>query len=83
MIRIRFHGRGGHGVKTASRIAGTASFLAGYECQDSPVYGAERRGAAVTAFTRINQQPILERGMIANPNVIVLADETLLQDPAV
>ena len=51
MIRIRFHGRGGHGVKTASRIVGTAGFLAGFECQDSPVYGAERRGAAVTAFT--------------------------------
>lgn len=82
MIRIRFHGRGGHGVKTASRIVGTAGFLAGYECQDSPVYGAERRGAAVTAFTRIGQQPIRERGTIANPDVIVLADETLLQDPA-
>lgn len=82
MIRIRFHGRGGHGVKTASRIVGTAAFLSGYECQDSPVYGAERRGAAVTAFTRISQQPIRERGMIANPDLIILADETLLEDPA-
>ena len=31
MIRIRFHGRGGHGIKTASRIVGTAAFLAGYQ----------------------------------------------------
>ena len=82
MIRIRFHGRGGHGVKTASRIVGTAAFAAGYECQDSPIYGAERRGAAVTAFTRISRDPILERGMIDHPDLIVLADETLLQDPA-
>jgi len=81
MIRIRFHGRGGHGVKTASRIVGTAGFLAGYQCQDSPVYGAERRGAAVTAFTRIDNEPILERGVIAHPDLIVLADETLLNDP--
>jgi pyruvate ferredoxin oxidoreductase gamma subunit len=80
VIRIRFHGRGGHGVKTASRIVGTAAFLAGYECQDSPIYGAERRGAAVAAFTRISREPILERGMIADPNLIVLADETLLRD---
>lgn len=81
MIRIRFHGRGGHGVKTASRIVGTAAFLAGYQCQDSPVYGAERRGAAVTAFTRISEEPIFERGIIDHPDLIVLADETLLKDP--
>ena len=62
MIRIRFHGRGGHGVKTASRIAGTAAFAAGFEVQDSPIYGAERRGAAVAAFTRIDTEQILERG---------------------
>ncbi|MDH5576003.1 MAG: 2-oxoacid:acceptor oxidoreductase family protein, partial [Nitrospirota bacterium] len=59
MIRIRFHGRGGHGVKTASRIVGTAAFLAGYQVQDSPIYGAERRGAPVTAFTRIDTTSIL------------------------
>lgn len=81
MIRIRFHGRGGHGVKTASRIVGTAAFLEGYQCQDSPVYGAERRGAAVTSFTRIDDHPILERGLIERPDLIVLADDTLLQDP--
>ncbi len=80
MIRIRFHGRGGHGVKTASRIVGPAAFLSGFECQDSPVYGAERRGAAVTAFTRISDSPIRERGMIAQPDLIVVADETLLDD---
>jgi Pyruvate/2-oxoacid:ferredoxin oxidoreductase gamma subunit len=45
MFRIRFHARGGQGIKTASRILGTAFFLEGYEVQDSPRYGAERRGA--------------------------------------
>jgi pyruvate ferredoxin oxidoreductase gamma subunit len=78
MIRIRFHGRGGHGTKTASRIVGTAGFLSGYQAQDSPVYGAERRGAAVVAFTRIDTDRILERGVIEQPDLIVLADETLL-----
>jgi pyruvate ferredoxin oxidoreductase gamma subunit len=82
LIRVRFHGRGGHGVKTASRILGTAAFLAGRNCQDSPVYGAERRGAAVMAFTRISQGPILERGVITEPDLIVLADETLFDDPS-
>ena len=82
MIRVRFHGRGGHGVKTASRILGTAAFRAGYQAQDSPIYGAERRGAPVAAFTRISDEPILERGIIESPEIIVVADETLIHDPA-
>ena len=82
MIRIRFHGRGGHGVKTASRILGTSAFLCGYQAQDSPVYGAERRGAAVVAFTRVGSDPIFERGVIERPDLIVLADESLLDTDA-
>lgn len=82
MLRIRFHGRGGHGIKTASRILGTAAFAAGRQAQDSPVYGAERRGAAMAAFTRIDSQPIRERGMVVNPDLIVVADETLFGDPS-
>ena len=78
MIRIRFHGRGGHGTKTASRIVGTAAYLGGYYAQDSPVYGAERRGAAVVAFARLDREPIFERGFIELPDLIVVADETLL-----
>ena len=45
MRTVRFHGRGGQGAKTASRILGTAAFLEGFVAQDSPIYGAERRGA--------------------------------------
>lgn len=51
MLRIRFHGRGGQGMKTASRIVGTAAFSEGRDAQDAPVYGAERRGAPMVAFT--------------------------------
>jgi pyruvate ferredoxin oxidoreductase gamma subunit len=78
--RIRFHGRGGQGMKTASRIVGTASFIEGYFAQDFPVYGAERRGAPIMAFTRLSKDPILERGVIVNPDINIIADETLLSD---
>lgn len=83
MIRIRFHGRGGHGVKTASRVVGTAAFLAGWQAQDSPVYGAERRGAPVVAFTRMDQQAILERGIITQPDYIICGDDSLLETPEI
>lgn len=82
VLRVRFHGRGGHGVKTASRILGTAGFRNGLQAQDCPVYGAERRGAAVAAYTRLDADPIAERGPVAEPDLILVADETLLADPA-
>lgn len=81
MWRIRFHGRGGQGMKTASRILGTTFFLAGYEVQDSPRYGAERRGAPMTAYVRADHEPLNERGIITNPDLIVVADASLLSIP--
>lgn len=82
MLAIRFHGRGGQGAKTASRIVGTAAFLEGFVAQDSPIYGAERRGAPVSAFTRIATGPIRERGVIPCPNLVIVADSSLVSDPA-
>jgi pyruvate ferredoxin oxidoreductase gamma subunit len=82
MLRIRFHGRGGQGMKTASRILGSAAFHAGYVVQDSPLYGAERREAPMSAFTRIVSEPVRERGAIARPDLVVVADDTLLTEPA-
>ena len=67
-------------MKTASRIVGTASFLEGFFAQDSPLYGAERRGAPMVAFTRLSKETILERGIIVSPDINMIADETLLGD---
>ncbi len=80
MLRVRFHGRGGQGIKTASQVLGTAAFLSGFQAQDFPLYGAERRGAPIVAFTRIDKEPILERGPVAFPDLILVGDETLLED---
>lgn len=82
MYRIRFHGRGGQGMKTASRMLGTAFFLAGFEVQDAPLYGAERRGAPIFAYVRAGRSPIQERGIIRQPDLVVVADDTLLNVPA-
>ncbi|MEJ2180470.1 MAG: 2-oxoacid:acceptor oxidoreductase family protein [Gammaproteobacteria bacterium] len=82
MFRIRFHGRGGQGMKTASRILGTAFFLEGYEVQDAPRYGAERRGAPIFAFVRADKNPINERGVINLPDLVVVADDSLVPVPA-
>lgn len=82
MYRIRFHGRGGQGMKTASRILGTAFFLEGFEVQDAQRYGAERRGAPIFAYVRADRTPIDERGVIDRPDLVVVADDTLVPVPA-
>ncbi len=82
MFRIRFHGRGGQGMKTASRILGTAFFIEGYEIQDAPRYGAERRGAPIFAYVRAALEPINERGVIQHPDLVIVADDTLVPAPA-
>lgn len=78
---MRFHGRGGQGAKVASRIIGTAAFIEGCNVQDFPLYGAERRGAPISAFTRIARENIMERGVIPNPDIVIVMDQTLLSDP--
>jgi pyruvate ferredoxin oxidoreductase gamma subunit len=78
MYRIRIHARGGQGAKTASRILGSAHFAEGFEVQDAPRYGAERRGAPIFAYVRAGHAPILERGTIERPDLVVVADETLI-----
>lgn len=82
MFRIRFHGRGGQGIKTASRILGTAFFMAGYEVQDAPRYGAERRGAPLFAYVRADKSAVNERGIISQPDLVVVSDDTLVGMPA-
>ncbi len=78
MYRIRFHGRGGQGMKTASRILGTAFFQEGFDVQDAPRYGAERRGAPMFAYVRVSRNVINERGLVHIPNLVVVADKNLI-----
>jgi pyruvate ferredoxin oxidoreductase gamma subunit len=82
VYRIRFHGRGGQGVKTASQILGSAFFREGFEVQDAPRYGAERRGAPIFAYVRAARTPIAERGVITRPDLVVVVDATLVPIPA-
>ncbi len=80
MITLSLFGRGGQGIKSSAHIVSTAAFLGGHYVQDQPLYGAERRGAPISAFIRISDEPILARGYISYPLYVVVADDSLLQD---
>ena len=77
MYKIRLHGRGGQGIKLAAHILGRAAFLSGFQVQSFAVYGAERRGAPLESFVRMDTKEILERGYIFDPDFVICVDDTL------
>ena len=77
---IRWHGRGGQGAITAAKILAQAAYLEGYRgVTAAPSFGAERRGAPVSASTRIAPQIITVVSQVESPNVVVVLDHTLLK----
>ena len=78
LLEIRWHGRGGQGVVTASAMLADAALEEGRYFQAFPEYGAERSGAPVTAYSRVSRNPISVRSQITDPDVVVVIDPTLL-----
>jgi pyruvate ferredoxin oxidoreductase gamma subunit len=78
MIEIRWHGRGGQGVVTAGKVLADTALDAGLYFQAFPDYGPERMGAPVRAFTRLSQHPIHVHSQIAEPNVVIVLDPTVM-----
>ena len=78
MIEIRFHGRGGQGAVKGSDLLAMAAFKEGKEVQSFPFFGVERRGAPVTAYTRISREEIRIHSYIYEPDILVILDPTLI-----
>ena len=79
MIEIRFHGRGGQGSVVASKMLAVAFFKEGQGVQSFPTYGAERRGAPVAAFIRVDDKPVLYHHNIYTPTHVVVLDPSLMK----
>lgn len=75
---IRFHGRGGQGAVLAARMLASACAAEGKFVASFPMYGFERRGMPVVAFTRFDDEPIREKTQIYTPDALVVIDPTLL-----
>ena len=74
MLEIRWHGRGGQGAVTSVEMLALAAIGEGKFAQGFPSFGPERRGAPVTAFTRIDDKRIKVRSAIYTPDVVVVLD---------
>lgn len=74
MKEIRLHGRGGQGVVMGAEMLAYAFVLEGSYASSFPTFGAERRGAPVAAFLRMDEKPIRETHQIYEPDCIVVLD---------
>jgi len=78
MKEIRVHGRGGMGNVTAAELLAQAAFADGKHAQAFPSFGAERQGAPVMAFVRIDDKPIRLRQQVYEPDYLIVQDPGLL-----
>jgi 2-oxoacid:acceptor oxidoreductase gamma subunit (pyruvate/2-ketoisovalerate family) len=78
---IRIHGRGGQGAVLAARMLASAFVVEGKSVASFPMYGFERRGAPVVAFTRFDDKPIREKTQIYTPDCMVVIDPGLMKLP--
>ena len=79
MHEIRWHGRGGQGAVTSAKLLATAAYKSGWKgVTSAPSFGAERRGAPVTASTRLDDEPIRVYSQVTSPDIAIVLDESLL-----
>ena len=78
MIEIRIHGRGGQGGVTLAKLLAAAEHREGKSVQAFGVYAAERSGAPVQAFLRIDDEPIHNPNQIYKPDHLIVLDPTLI-----
>jgi pyruvate ferredoxin oxidoreductase gamma subunit len=77
MLEIRWHSRAGQGAVTGAK--GLASVLAatGKQVQAFSFYGSAKRGAAMTAYNRIDDNELLNHERYMCPNYVFVIDPGL------
>jgi len=78
LVEIRWHGRGGQGIKMACLLLAEVAGMQGKFAQGFPEYGPERMGAPITAYDRISTERCRVHSNIYYPDFVVVVDETLL-----
>lgn len=78
MIEMTIHGRGGQGGVTLAKLISSAYFLRDKYVQAFGVYAAERSGAPVQAFVRVDDEEIDNHNQVREPDDVLVLDRTLI-----
>jgi 2-oxoacid:acceptor oxidoreductase gamma subunit (pyruvate/2-ketoisovalerate family) len=79
MVEVRFHSLGGQGAVTLINMLAQAGDLVGHRVQAFPFFGAERRGAPVRAYVRMDDKEIYLRSEISRPDYLVIMSPSLIE----
>ncbi len=77
-LEIRVHGRGGQGGVTCAKLIAATYAQIELFVQTFGDYGAERSGAPVRAFTRVDREVIKNRNKVYRPDHLLILDPSLL-----
>ena len=78
MKEIRIHARAGQGAITTARILAMAAFEQGRYALAFPHFGAERMGAPMNAFVRLDDSKVQLRSRVHAPDYILVVDSSLV-----
>lgn len=78
MLEIRWHSRAGQGAVTGAKGLADVISGTGKQVQAFAFYGSAKRGAAMTAYNRIDDEVILNHEKFMNPDYILVIDPGLV-----
>ena len=77
MLEIRWHSRAGQGAVTGAKGLGSVVAATGKQVQAFTFYGSAKRGASMTAYNKIDDQPILNHEKYMRPDYVLVIDPGL------
>jgi pyruvate ferredoxin oxidoreductase gamma subunit len=77
MLEIRWHSRAGQGAVTGAKGLADVVSHTGKEVQAFAFYGSAKRGAAMTAYNRVDDNPILNHEKFMRPDYVLVIDPGL------
>ncbi len=77
MVEIRWHSRAGQGAVSGAKSLGDVVATTGKEVQAFALYGSAKRGAALRAYNRIDDEQILNHAKFMYPDYVLVIDPAL------
>jgi len=77
MLEIRWHSRAGQGAVTGAKGLADVVANTGKYVQAFAFYGSAKRGAAMTAYNRVDDKPILNHEKFMKPDYVLVIDPGL------
>ncbi len=78
MLEIRWHSRAGQGAVTGAKGLADVFAKTGKEVQAFAFYGSAKRGAAMTAYNRVDDSIILNHEKFMSPDYVLVIDPGLV-----